>query len=546
LIKLLFKYLVLFASILVLLVLILSLIYQYKNSLEYGIIFLNAGKYYENIFDLISKDKFTVIQISLGFFGITLLFVFKFFEVIYTNISYYINDLYVSSYSIIKKELSSNTKYILLVPFLSAVYFALHLPVAYDEAWTFLNFTNRGFLVSVLYYPAPNNHILHSVITNITYYIPFLPTLIKLRISPILFSILTIIVGSHFLKKYYSEQISFVVSAIFSTLYMSIYFSCMSRGYSIIFLCFITSLYLAFNIIKEGGKTRDWIWFSFFSILGFYTMPSYLYPYIILNFLILINKVNQIKKQIFAGIYTIIPVFILYFPLIVINGIESLTNNIYVAPKDRMEVWTRLPAFFYYSIDKIFGFAPYIIIFLLAISILLLIRNSNKNQFNLKMSLLFIITPPILLLIHSVIPFSRTFNYYAFILVFLIFLPFEKSLVKIKIKNSIILLIPVQLALVLNFNFNDKVLIDYTIQSKYITSEIMGNYKYLINSSLFDAYLLYELETKYYPNYDVKYYPKVKMNADTISGFDFIIIDNAVDFTVTRMPKYENNYYRVY
>jgi hypothetical protein len=537
---------VLFASILILLLLILSLIYQYKKSLEYGIIFLSAGKYYENIFDLISKDKFTVIQISLGFFGITLLFVFKFFDVIYKKISYYINDLYVSSYFIIKKELSSNTIYILFVPFLSAVYFALHLPVAYDEAWTFLNFTNRGFLVSVLYYPAPNNHILHSVITNITCYIPFLPTLIKLRISAILFSILTIIVSSHFLKKYYSEQISLVVSAIFSTLYMSIYFSCMSRGYSIIFLCFITSLYLAFNIIKEGGKTRDWIWFSFFSILGFYTMPSYLYPYIILNFLILINKANQIKKQVLAGIYTMITVFILYFPLIVINGIESLTNNIYVAPKDRMEVWTRLPAFFNYSIDKIFGFAPYIIIILLAISSMLLIRNSNKNHFNLKMSLLFIISPPILLLIHSVIPFSRTFNYYAFILVFLIFLPFEKSLVKFKIKNLIILLIPVQLALVLNFNFNDKVLIDYTIQSKYITSEIMGNYKYLINSSLFDAYLLYELETKYYPNYDVKYYPKVKMNADTISDFDFIIIDNSVDFTVNRIPKYENNYYRVY
>jgi hypothetical protein len=546
LIKLFFKYLVLFASILILLLLILSLIYQYKKSLEYGIIFLSAGKYYENIFDLISKDKFTVIQISLGFFGITLLFVFKFFDVIYKKISYYINDLYVSSYFIIKKELSSNTIYILFVPFLSAVYFALHLPVAYDEAWTFLNFTNRGFLVSVLYYPAPNNHILHSVITNITCYIPFLPTLIKLRISAILFSILTIIVSSHFLKKYYSEQISLVVSAIFSTLYMSIYFSCMSRGYSIIFLCFITSLYLAFNIIKEGGKTRDWIWFSFFSILGFYTMPSYLYPYIILNFLILINKANQIKKQVLAGIYTMITVFILYFPLIVINGIESLTNNIYVAPKDRMEVWTRLPAFFNYSIDKIFGFAPYIIIILLAISSMLLIRNSNKNHFNLKMSLLFIISPPILLLIHSVIPFSRTFNYYAFILVFLIFLPFEKSLVKFKIKNLIILLIPVQLALVLNFNFNDKVLIDYTIQSKYITSEIMGNYKYLINSSLFDAYLLYELETKYYPNYDVKYYPKVKMNADTISDFDFIIIDNSVDFTVNRIPKYENNYYRVY
>src|SRR5262249_30214712 len=54
---------------------------------------------------------------------------------------------------------------------------AATLPVTYDEAWTFMNFTMRPAFASVTYYPAPNNHVLFSVLSNAAPLLPLQPML---------------------------------------------------------------------------------------------------------------------------------------------------------------------------------------------------------------------------------------------------------------------------------------------------------------------------------------------------------------------------------
>ncbi len=46
----------------------------------------------------------------------------------------------------------------------------LSQPMRYDESYTFLHFINKD-IMSVFYYPLPNNHVLHSILTKISTYI---------------------------------------------------------------------------------------------------------------------------------------------------------------------------------------------------------------------------------------------------------------------------------------------------------------------------------------------------------------------------------------
>ncbi len=43
------------------------------------------------------------------------------------------------------------------------LYWGVVQPISYDEAWTYLNFTKNGWLTSLSWYPAPNNHLFYSL-----------------------------------------------------------------------------------------------------------------------------------------------------------------------------------------------------------------------------------------------------------------------------------------------------------------------------------------------------------------------------------------------
>lgn len=207
------------------------------------------------------------------------------------------------------KKLLNNIGLLFILPILAAVFYMLTLPVSFDEAATFLLFTNKGFAETVSHYPAPNNHVLHSIITNITKYIPCLSALVKLRISALLVHFTTLIVLYKFVSTHFGKKTALLVLALSSMLFLNIYYSYMSRGYSMLNLFFVYSLFLSFNLIKGENTTKNWALFSLFSILGFYTIPSYLYPFLTLNALIFVLEPKYIWKQIIAGFVVLVIVF---------------------------------------------------------------------------------------------------------------------------------------------------------------------------------------------------------------------------------------------
>ena len=390
--------------ILMLLVLLsFSFVIGYENTVLGLIEYFKYEKYQEQITALISQTKFYYLQAGVVILIVALIIIFKFINIIITNSHFYFKDLKECFFKITHILSNPYNAAILIIPTVCIIYYAIILPISYDEAWTYLNFSSRNFFVSLSYYPAPNNHILYSLFTNLTHLLfPNFP-IFSLRIYIVVTTFITFLVALYTIKKQINNHISIAIVGIMSVLFMNIYYGYMSRGYSLVLLFFIISFHFTLKIIQDSNITRNWIWFTVFSILGFFTIPSYLYPYTILNFLILLFnfKKSILLKQLKYSFFTALSTTILYLPAILVSGLNSITGNQFVAQKTREIVLSKLPEFLFNSISDITGFNAVYVLILIAISLMLLFK--NKEWFYLKLFSIFLIFPPLLLLVHFLI-----------------------------------------------------------------------------------------------------------------------------------------------
>jgi len=522
--------------------LFLTIIIGYDGITSNIIKLFNFEDYSDQIKLLFSESKYSYFQILLIVQIVFFTIMIKNHAILFTKTVLYFHDLRNSLLKLIKNLFNKHVILILLIPLSTVIFYAFYFPIAYDEAWTFLNFTSKNLFISFSYYPAPNNHILHSVLTNISYFIFADLPILSLRLPTVIVFIFTILISFSFLTKHYNSRVSILVTAIFPVLAMSIYYGYMSRGYQLIMMFFILSLHFAHNIKEtHNNKDRDWFWFTFFSILGFLTIPSYLYAYIITNTILLIDTNKSIlEKQLKSFACTLIGVMILYLPPVLMSG------NRFVLLISRDIVISKLPEFLTGSLESIFGVSYFLPLTLILVMLIMLFK--NKNWFNLKSAFIFLTLPLLLLVLHSVIPFSRTFNYYAFILIFLFVISIQMEIQAIKLRNLIIVAACIQALLAYNFTTKIFEIERYTMQSNTANSLIIKDDKtYTVNSSLFDTFLFFELKTnKKINKYNVKYFSSIKMNADTIVKSDYIIIDKAIDETKNKKPILTNDFINVY
>lgn len=545
--KKLFSTLLIILIVVLLLLLLFSVVVGYENTISTLINYFTFNKYELKIKLLVTKTKFYCLQWVIFIWIFTLFFVLKHKKVLFNIIKFYLKDLLCSFLNIIKVLNNKFNVLAILLPFLTIIYYAINLPISYDEAWTYLNFSSRNFLVSLTYYPAPNNHILHSLLTNFTNFIFPNSPLLSLRLPTIIVSFLTYLIGIYSIKKHYNHTISLATVGLFSVLFMGIYYGYMSRGYALVVLFFIISYHFSLNIIKNPDGNRNWVWLTIFSAFGFFTMPSYLYAFIILNSVILFFNLNKncLIKQIKFASLTVVIVVILYLPAIIVSGLNSLINNKYITPKSKEILFDELPDFLFETSELIVGLNLYFILSIILILLFYLFK--NKDWFHLKLFALLLITPPLLLIVHSVIPFSRTFNYYGFIFILFFCISIQFLLKKVKAKSLVIIIICIQISFIYNFKSKIYNYEKYSILAQEINSKIIKeNNSYLVNSALYDTYLFYSLKVTKTINYTVDYSPIINMSADSISKYNYIIIDKNLDKTKTRKPIFSNDFITIY
>ena len=438
--------------------------------------------------------------------------------------------------------------YIILVSFAISLYYCVTLPVSFDESCTFILFTNKGFYTAISQYPAPNNHVLFSILTTLTNQIPMLSNLLKLRLVSIGINILTLLSLYRFIIFFYNQKMALLIVCVFSLLFLNIYYSYMARGYGLINLFFINSLYYTFKICYNVPTRITFVWLGLFSLLGLYTIPTFIYPILTLYSLIVLIKPHLFWKQTILFLIVLIFCALLYSPIMYTCGIESITNNRFVKPMSFLQALKSLPFYFPSAVSQITGIHWSILAILLSWSYYKIVQSGHK--FEIYFATVCFLAPAVLVSLQRVNPFARVFNYYSLLIVLIIFIPYKHYIESLKLRHLFYSIVVFQLILL--YNFNSRIL-NYedkdnalNITSDGIIKQMVGNKKYFLNGTLLRYNLEFNLLSQGYKNYTIVEPKKKYISADTLDHYDFVVTELEWDKTKMKQPLFVSKYYAVY
>ena len=208
-----------------------------------------------------------------------------------------------------------------------------------DEAYCYSYFTSQNPLIALTTYPAPNNHILHSFISSVVDKI--LPwKLYALRLPSLIAGIASIWVLIMYMRRKYDRQSIFLGALGVMVSFYPLFYLLQGRGYAI--LLFWSTILAIITI--ESCNSSKWkypITSIIVSVLGFYTIPTFLYPFTI-SLLIMLLFIDW-KSVIILGGSTLILTVVLYSPIFLFFGIDALVGNEFVIPMSFDEVAKAYP-----------------------------------------------------------------------------------------------------------------------------------------------------------------------------------------------------------
>lgn len=197
-----------------------------------------------------------------------------------------------------------------------------YYPIDFDEADTYMLFSSQGPLVAATFYPLPNNHILFSIITSITSMLPINPVYaLRLPLLPI--GLLAIISMYGLLKKHFAESAALFGLSFFIAAYPVFVYSFLARGYLLLLLFYIITLYAIFEFcFSDELKKRHVYMLVLASVGGLYTIPGFLYAlaglFLFASAALLMQKKNAEIIRLFKnGSIIVLITAILYLPVLI-------------------------------------------------------------------------------------------------------------------------------------------------------------------------------------------------------------------------------------
>ncbi len=308
--------------------------------------------------------------------------------------------------------------------FLIKTYHISTIPISYDEAWTYLNFTSKSPLVTISYYPAPNNHILFTLATNVSAILP-LPAVIALRLPNLILLPIAFIGFALMLREWFSANLSLLGSSMLVASYPVQLYSLQARGYLLYIFFGAVAFYTTYKLItsKSNVSKQFYKWnFIIACVLGFYVMPSFLYVlfscgiygmlYILLN-----KKWKKINTLFVSSIWILVCTMLLYTPVFLASGWQPVFNNPYVKRYSLSVIAENLTQHFAGVTNWLMGYIPdygYMLVFVIICIGIILLFVSKESRKLLFYCLVFLLCPIIIVLLHRAIPFERTWSYTLF------------------------------------------------------------------------------------------------------------------------------------
>lgn len=294
-------------------------------------------------------------------------------------------------------------------------------PIAYDEAYTFINFASRPFKHILADYSAPNNHIFHTILVGIAYRLfggqPWV-----LRLPAFIAGTLMAPVMYLTARRFFSRPQALGAAALVAVVPVFINYSVNGRGYTILFLLALLLANFAAILVERQSKPAL-IAYGLTAALGFYTIPIFLYPMAGVSLWVAVTFLfarepwpSRLRKlSIFVGMCVLagLLTFILYSPVIVFGtGLSSITGNEFVQSLDwsmflanldpRMEnVWNKW----------MIGFNPIIEYLFLGGFLLSVFFYQKVSNQKLPLQIFLVLALAILLALQRVTPTPRIWLY---------------------------------------------------------------------------------------------------------------------------------------
>jgi len=368
--------------------------------------------------------------------------------------------------------------------------------VIYDEAWTYLAFTSKNPLVAACFYPTSNNHILFSHVTQITKILPF-SILTNIRLAALVPNILAILTLFFCLRTYFKPLPVWTATLFFAFSFPIVYYGFVARGYSLVVLFFSIGFFSLLQIVRQPSNSKAWFRLMLSSVLGFYTIPVYLYPFLTLFgfalFYFLYLKNRQASWQVIKhGLATCLLTFLVYLPVFVVGGVGAVTHNKFVTPLTYEKVLSGFVNHVRHTIYFFLGNSAYWVFALLGSIVLfaILFRKNKDYKAATLFSLVCLCMAPIFIFIHKIIPVERTWIYFMVPLAFLmaLFLNANKWVYPLFILTSAMLFIN-------NLGWNrqmiwyDSVCEEDYRQGKWFSTYFQGKEATIITPSRVNTYL---------------------------------------------------------
>jgi len=225
----------------------------------------------------------------------------------------------------------------------------LALPMRADESYTALNYVMVPFLDSFSNY-MPNNHVFHTVLVRAVCWL-FGTGSSALRMPAFIAGTLMVPATYALGRVYYNKWVGLLSAGLVATSSHMLTYSANARGYSLVGLCFVLLAVLAAGLCRRANR---WLWIAFaaISVIGFYTIPTFLYPYATVSVWlfasILIRQKDRHSQRKLLGYLITFSVLIalctvlLYLPILMRSGVADVTANPFVASLSWKEFVARI------------------------------------------------------------------------------------------------------------------------------------------------------------------------------------------------------------
>lgn len=331
---------------------------------------------------------------------------------------------------------------ILLAPILFCL--AEFMPLHIDEAITHQHFVALGWKTALTSYKFPNNHVLFSLLSSVVTPI-FQDPILGMRAISILAGLANVLLMFKILRQRSGVILSLLGSLLWLISLAGFYFSVHARGYGLqltfVLASVLSVVYWEKNLARGNESFLPLVALVAASVLGFFTIPTYLFPFASFLVWILISAIQNgqsFKKTIttltLVGGSASVLTAVLYLPIIKYNGLDALIGNQWVAERKITNLSASQITSF---LPDVLAYAGAAILALFALSIFIALW--KKKGADLKLLLVFLLIPMVIMAFMGSIPFPRTFAYLVSVLV--IFIVWGFSQWKKKWTASLLLLI---------------------------------------------------------------------------------------------------------